>query len=127
MHLRIEFWVAQLAKLTASDGVRRRECVAPEHVDVRVGQRRQMRDILIVDRVALLSQLIQYYARVNRIPEDDHVGDQAERSKLIFLPFSIALTQLPTLAVKHFTRRAVRASPRSSWMSVARRLTSSSM
>ena len=64
-------------------------------------------DILVIDRVALLLQLIEYHARVNRIPEDDHIGDQAQRAKLILLPVAVALTQLPALTVKHFTSHAV--------------------
>ena len=66
-----------------------------------------MCDILVVDRAALLSQLIEYHARANRIPEDDHIGDQAQRAKLILLPVAVALTQLPALTVKHFTSHAV--------------------
>ena len=69
---------------------------------------RQMCDILVVDRAAFLSQLIEYHARANRIPEDDHIGDQAQRAKLILVPVAVAsLTQLPAPTVKHFTSQAV--------------------
>ena len=70
LNLRIDFRVAQLEKLTLSDGVRHTKSIAPELVYASVDKRRQMGYLLVVARIVILSQLIEYHARANRIPTD---------------------------------------------------------
>ena len=70
LNLRIDFEVAQLEKLTLSDGVRHTKSIAPELVYASVDKRRQIGSILVVARIAILSQLIEYHARTNRVPTD---------------------------------------------------------
>ena len=44
--------------------------------------------------------MVQRCIHVERIPEDHHVGDQAERPELIFLPLAVTLAQLSALPVE---------------------------
>ena len=45
-------------------------------------------------------QRVQRCIHGERIPEDHHVGDQAERPELIFLPLAVTLAQLSALPVE---------------------------
>ena len=70
LNLRIDSEVAQLEKLTLSDGVRHTKSIAPELVYASVDKRRQIGSILVVARIAILSQLTECYARANLVPQD---------------------------------------------------------
>ena len=72
-------------------------------------QGRQPFLVLWLYRVALAAQLREHGVHVQRIPQHDHVHDQAERAQLVFLPFAVALEQFAALAVEDLARQAVAA------------------
>jgi hypothetical protein len=63
---------------------------------------------------------------VGRVPEDDHVDDETEISKLVFLALSAALTQFTAFDMEDCPAQAVPSFSRLSWPSALRRLLSSS-
>ena len=45
----------------------------------------------VLDREALLGQVVERALGVDRVVEDDRVDDQAERAELFFLALAVAL------------------------------------
>jgi len=61
---------------------------------------RQARDIFRPDIVTFGVELTESGIHVDGVPEYDEIDDQAERSELIFLSFTIALAQFAALSMK---------------------------
>ncbi len=61
-------------------------------IDVRVSQRRQPRDIGVVDGMPLISQSGQGRVDVTGVPQDDRVQDESECAELVFLAVAVSLT-----------------------------------
>jgi len=61
--------------------------------------------------VPFFPKLRKRRVHVDRIPQHDDVESQAQGSKLILLPFAIALPQLAALSMENLTGHAVTAFP----------------
>ena len=77
-----------------------------------VADRGQVRDIVVVHRVALLTELIQYCRDVDGIPGDNGVGDQIQARRLVrlsilLLPADLALVRKEEKLPKRMERLAL--------------------
>ena len=68
-------------------------------------QRGESGDILRPYREAFGAELFQRRVDVERIPENDNVQREAQRTELIFLPLAIALPQFAALSMKDGARQ----------------------
>ena len=81
-------------------------------------------DPLYIFGVNLDPNLLDLHQRaldVARVPQNDGVDDQTERSKLVLLALAAALPVLTSLAVEDARASRWRASPRLSWTRMRRR------
>jgi len=62
-----------------------------------------------VNVVAGVAQLVEGCVLVSGVPEHDGVDDEAEGAELVFLSFSVALPELPPLAVEYRAGEGVAA------------------
>ncbi len=81
--------------------------VAAVEGDVLPQQRRQVLQIGIIDRVALLPQVVKRIHHIPRIPDDNRVDNQAHTGCPVELAEVIALAEQPLLAKKHLARQRV--------------------
>src|SRR5918911_419153 len=88
------------AVLTAGERIREREGVAPVDVDVAGAQRPESGHVRRLHREARGAEVIEGLAHVAGVPEHDGVEHQAERPELVLLPLTVALPELPTLAME---------------------------
>ena len=72
-----------------------------------VDKRRKSGDIRLVNVESFQAQLIEGSLHVDRVPQDDHVNDESQRTELIFLSLPIPLTQFASLAVEDSAPQAV--------------------
>ena len=70
-------------------------------------ERGQPGDVLGTDAEAFSTKALQRRVHVDRVPQDDEIDDEAERAKLVFLTFAIALPQFAALAVEYDARKLV--------------------
>lgn len=78
VHLSPVSGVVEGSQAAPFDGFRECGGVAPEQVDVLVTKRREAGHFLLMQGVILPAELIENGFRVNRVPEDDDVGDQPQ-------------------------------------------------
>jgi hypothetical protein len=64
-----------------------------------VQERGKTAHVFIADRIAFLTQLSQGRFHIVGVPEDDHVQHEAKRAELIFLSFTVVLSQFAAFAV----------------------------
>jgi hypothetical protein len=67
---------------------------------VLVQDRGKSAHVFIADRIAILTQLNQDRFHIEDVPEDDHVQDEAKCAELIFLSFTVVLSQFAAFAVE---------------------------
>ena len=71
--------------------IRQGKIIAPEEVDVPPDERRQPSEIGFVDRPALDLELGQHFLHIGRVPVNDDVEQQAQRTKFFLLPLAAGL------------------------------------
>jgi hypothetical protein len=93
--------IAKGSKLAPHHGVRNREGIAPQQIDVLENERGKPRQVFGLDGIAFACKLIQSSVDVKGIPQNNDVHDQAQRAQLILLPLPISLAQLSSLPVEY--------------------------
>src|SRR5437899_308800 len=91
--------VTQRTQLAANQWLGQLERVASKHVDVLKAERPGPLDVFGANLDSHLLDLRQRTLDVTRVPKNDGVDHQTERSKLVLLAFAVALPKLTALAV----------------------------
>src|SRR5438477_1456352 len=99
--------IAQWPQLAASQRFGKVKRVAAQHVYVLKAQWAEPLDIFRANVQSVRLELPERTFHVTRIPQNDGVNDQAEGPELVLLTFSIALRQLPALAMEDSTGEPV--------------------
>src|SRR5712692_233099 len=55
----------------------------------------QVDEVFFLDRISLTSQGVEGSLHIDRVPDDDSIGQEIQTSRLIGLPFFILLTHHP--------------------------------
>src|SRR5260370_28561472 len=92
------FQLPQRMECSLTKLIRKRERVPAQQVDMIIAQWREAFHILWYDLHPSSSHLLQRSIHVQRIPEHHGIDDQPQGSKLLFLPFTIALAYLSLLS-----------------------------
>jgi hypothetical protein len=87
--------------LPTLDRFRHRKGITAQQIDVFVNQWRQPCHVFRKHWKALGPELLECRIDIKRVPENDDVDHEPEGSKLVFLPFPIALAQFAPFAVKN--------------------------
>jgi hypothetical protein len=93
--------------LPTLDRLRNRKSITAQQIDVLVNQGRQPGHVVREHWKPLGPELFKCQIDIKRVPENDDIDHKPEGSKLVFLPFPIALAQFASFAVKNSSRQLV--------------------
>lgn len=80
-----------------------------QHIDMPVHQWRLPGDFLTPGFFSMTAHPAQCFLHIKRVPQYRCVSDQAQYTQLIFLPFTIAFSDLTALAITNCTRHCMAA------------------
>jgi hypothetical protein len=78
-----------------------------EEANVVKSERRQTRDVLITHFKTIGFQIIDSLVHVERVPEHNHIDDQAQCAELVLLPLLVLLAHFPLLSMKDRPRQSM--------------------
>ena len=97
--------ISQGSELATNNHFLKRKGVATKHVDMLMAKRGEPSSIFVAHQEALGPELIERSVHIDGVPEHDDVCCQAERLELIFLSFTITLSQFDPQEAKNRQER----------------------